>query len=143
MSEKTEGISILPVPQHLAYAVWDEVKDYLDGAIQTANGKCTVDDVRAGVDSGMYLLWVAMDGQDIIAAFTTRIIEYPRRRAMAMDWVGGKRMREWIGALNKTMVDHAKANGCSHIEGYGRPAWLRWTRRYGWKEEYVAFKLEV
>ena len=25
-----------------------------------------------------------------------RIIEYPSRKAMAMDWIGGKRMMEWL-----------------------------------------------
>lgn len=143
MSEGNDGIVIIPVPQHLLDIVWDESKGYLESAIKTANGKCTIDDVRAGIESGMYVLWVVMDGNEVIACITTRIIEYPQCRAMALDWIGGKRMKEWIAMSNKVMVDHAKANDCTHMEGYGRPAWIRWNGRYGWKEDYTAFRLEV
>lgn len=39
----------------------------------------------------------------IIAAFTTRLIQYPRRRALALDWVGGTQMKEWEDQLIDTM----------------------------------------
>jgi hypothetical protein len=44
---------------------------------------------------------------------------------------------------NKIVMDHAKSNGCSHLEGYGRAAWTRMIERHGWKQDYVAFRLEV
>lgn len=143
MKDTKTDLAIIPVPQHLIDVVWDEAKGYLEAAIKTARGKFTIDDVRRGIDSGIYVLWVVMDGQDVIAVITTRIIEYPTCRAMALDWIGGKRMKEWIGLCNATMVDHAKANDCTHMEGYGRPAWIRWNGKYGWKEDYTSFRLEV
>lgn len=143
MTEKSSDLSIIPVPQHLVDVIWDEAKGYLEAAIGTGGGKCAIDDVRSGIDSGMYLMWVVMDGQEVIAVITTRIIEYPQCRAMALDWIGGKRMKEWIAMSNKVMVDHAKMNGCTHMEGYGRPAWIRWNGKYGWKEEYTAFRMEL
>lgn len=143
MNKAEPDLAIIPVPQHLVDVIWDEAKGYLEAAIKTARGKCTIDDVREGIDSGMYLLWVVMDGKEVIACITTRIIDYPQCKAMALDWIGGKRMKEWIGMSNEVMVDHAKNNGCTHMEGYGRPAWIRWNGRYGWKEDYTAFRLEV
>ena len=41
------------------------------------------------------------------------------------------------------MVHHAKHNGCTHMEGYGRQAWSRWLEKYGWKQDYIAFRMEV
>jgi hypothetical protein len=143
MTEEPKGIAVIPVSKEMVDLVWDEVSGMLEKATFTAAGKCDIQDVRDGIESGVYLLWVAMDGAEVLAGMTTRIIEYPKCRALALDWIGGIRMREWITPFNEQMVLHAKNNGCVHLEGYGRPAWLRWTRRFGWKEEYVAFKLEV
>lgn len=141
MTEK--DIAFFPVPQHMADLVWPEVSKLLEPATLTARGKCDISDLRGGIDNGTYLLWVVQDGDEIIAGVTTRIITYPQCRALALDWIGGRRMKDWIGVVNEQMVAHARHNGCSHLEGYGRPSWIRWTRRFGWKEDYVAFKLEV
>lgn len=143
MSEKTPDIVIIPVPQGMIDLIWDEAKGHLEAAIKTARGKFTLEDVRRGIEAGVYLLWVVMDGKEVIAVITTRIIEYPTCRAMALDWIGGRRMKEWIEMSNKVMVDHARANGCTHMEGYGRPAWIRWNGKYGWKEDYTSFRLEI
>ena len=132
-----------PVPKHLLGLIWPKVEEYLAKAVDTAKGKLTIDDVRSGIESDLYLLWVVVDGEDIIAAVTTRVINYPTCNGMALDWVGGKRIKEWLSMLNSTMRDHAKNHGCSHLEGYGRPAWTRLIARHGWQEDYVAFRLEV
>lgn len=143
MTAEAKDVIVIPVPKEMAGLVWDEVKGMLEKATFTAVGKCDIHDVKAGIEDGVYLLWVAMDGNTILAGMTTRIIEYPKCRALALDWIGGVRMKDWLKLFNEQMVQHAKNNGCSHIEGYGRPAWLRWTRKFGWKEDYVTFKLEV
>lgn len=136
-------LAFTPVPKDLLPLVWPRVEGYLSKAVDTANGKMTVDDVRHGIESDLYLLWVVVDGDDIIAAITTRIINYPSCDGMALDWIGGKRIKEWIGMVNKTVTNHARSHGCSHLEGYGRAAWGRLLDRHGWKEDYVAFRLEV
>jgi hypothetical protein len=143
MSETDGKLICIPVPPDYVGAVWGQVEGYLEAAIKTARGKCTVDDVRAEIDTGLYLLWVVVDDGELIAAITTRIIEYPRCRAMALDWIGGKRIKDWIGMSNRIMMEHAKNNGCTHLEGYGRPAWIRLNGKYGWKEDYTTFRLEV
>jgi hypothetical protein len=134
---------LTPVPKDLLGVVWPRVKEYISKAVDTAKGKVTTEDVRSGIESDVYLLWVVMDGDEIIAAITTRVINYPTCNGMALDWIGGKRIKEWIAMVNGTMRDHAKNHGCSHLEGYGRPAWTRLIARHGWQEDYVAFRMEV
>lgn len=143
MKDMTSIVVCFPVPQEAVDLVWDQVAPMLEGATLTARGKCDIQDVRDGIDAGDYLLWVAEIDGEIVAAITTRIIDYPRCRAMALDWIGGKRMKEWIEVVNNAMVTHARHNGCTHLEGYGRDAWLRWTSRLGWKEDYTAFRMEI
>lgn len=143
MRDTAVNVVCTPVPVDQVYLVWNDVAPMLERAIKTARGKCTIDDVLAGVKNGSYLLWVVFIDDEIVAAITSRVIEYPRCKAMALDWIAGKRMKDWIETANETMVIHARHNGCTHMEGYGRPAWIRWNARYGWKEDYTAFRMEI
>jgi N-acyl-L-homoserine lactone synthetase len=62
---------------------------------------------------------------------------------MALDWVGGKHMKEWLPSILETLQSYATDCGCKHIEGYGRKAWGRILEKYGWKPEYIAYRMEL
>lgn len=132
------------MPQGAIGSVWKDVERVLEKSVATANGKAEVIDVLSGTFDGTYVLWVVLDDDDsIIAAFTTRLIVYPQRKALALDWVGGTRMREWSDDLIDTMVRYGKELGCHHLEGYGRKAWGRYLNKYGFQPEYIAYRMEL
>ena len=134
---------ITSVPKEGLDIVWEDVIRVLTKSIETSKGKFRIEDIYRDVESGYLGLWLIMDERKTIAAITTRIIEYPNRKAMAMDWIGGSRMREWLPIAMKTLSKFSKENGCSHLEGYGRKAWSRWLQPYGWEPEYIAYRMEL
>ena len=131
------------VPAQVLDIVWPDVEALLAPAIRTAGDKFSAADVKQSVEAGTFVLWLVTDGTKPVAAITTRIIEYPGCRAMALDWIGGRRMKEWLPIVQHTIERFAKDNGCSHLEGYGRKAWGRWLERYNWKPDYIAYKMEL
>lgn len=134
-----------PVPlEHLAQ-VWTSAEPHLRRAESTSNGRIGMDDLRASLLSGGHLLWIVYDpqAQMVIAAFTTRIICYPKVRAMVIEWMGGARMREWIGLAHDKIKAHAAENTCTQLEAEGRNAWVRWASRVGWEPECVKYKMEI
>ena len=131
------------VPKQVVDVVWDDVVKVLKPAVDTAKGKLGIKDIKSYLSDGLYELWVVMDGTKIVAAITTRIIEYPERRALAMDFIGGTRMKEWLPQAQKTIEQFAVDNNCSHLEGYGRKAWGRWLGKYGWEPDYIAYRMEI
>ena len=132
------------VPQEAIGSVWKDVDEILKRAVDTVKDKSEVIDILTGVYEGMYVLWVVMNEDDkIIAAFTTRLIQYPRRRALALDWVGGTQMKEWEDQLIDTMKRYGNELGCSHLEGYGRKGWGRALKKYGFYPEYIAYRMEL
>jgi hypothetical protein len=133
----------IPIPVDHVPMLWDKVAAMLEPAVSTARGKCTIEDLYVSILDGTYLLWAVLVEEEIVAAITTRIIDYPQCRGMAMDWIGGRKMREWLPVAMAAMVAHSKHNGCTHMEGYGRGAWARWIEKYGWKQDYIAFRMEV
>tara|TARA_R110000765_G_scaffold388069_1_gene480257 strand:- start:83 stop:496 length:414 start_codon:yes stop_codon:yes gene_type:complete len=132
------------VPSEAVRHVWKDVEKLLKKSVATAKDKSGTIDVLAGILNGTYVLWAVMDEDDsIIAAFTTRLIVYPQRKALVLDFVGGTRMKEWNDHLIDTMRKYANELGCSHLEGYGRKAWGRSLQKYGFYPEYIAYRMEL
>jgi len=132
------------VPSEAVKHVWKDVEEVLKKSVNTVKNKAEMIDVLKGVFDDTYVLWVVMDeGDSIIAAFTTRLLVYPQRKALALDWVGGTRMKEWEDQLISTMRKYANDLGCSHLEGYGRKAWGRALKKYGFYPEYIAYRMEL
>ena len=94
-----------------------------------------VEDLREMMREGTLALWVMLDTETAkpVAVSTTRLIQYPRTRAMAIDYIGGKRMREWLPQLSTLMDKYAKDHGCTHIEGGGRKGWMKALAPFGYK----------
>ena len=106
------------VPQKAVGSVWKDVDEILKRAVETVNDKSNVIDILDGIFDGTYVLWVVLDDDNkVVAAFTTRLIVYPQRKALALDWVGGTQMKEWEDQLIDTMKRYANELGCSHLEG--------------------------
>ena len=134
------------VPREAVDIVWGDVSGLLYKAIETSGGKYHIDDIYRNITEGYYNLWLIVDNKDgekVIAALTTRIIWYPNRKAMAMDWIGGKRMMEGLPKAMEILKDYAKDCGCSHLEGYGRKAWAKVLKKYNWEPEYIAYRMEM
>ena len=132
------------MPSEAVRHVWKDVEKVLKKSVATAQGKSETIDVLAGILTDIYVLWVVMDEDDsIVAAFTTRLIVYPQRKALVLDFVGGTRMNEWNDQLIDTMRKYANELGCSHLEGYGRKAWGRSLKKYGFYPEYIAYRMEL
>lgn len=132
------------MPSEAVRHVWNDVEKVLKKSVATAQGKSETIDVLAGILTDIYVLWVVMDDDDsIVAAFTTRLLVYPQRKALALDFVGGTRMNEWNDQLIDTMRKYANELGCSHLEGYGRKAWGRSLKKYGFYPEYIAYRMEL
>ncbi len=132
------------MPKEAMGHVWKDVEGILDKAVDTIKDKSKVIDILIGIYEGIYVLWVVLDDEDkIVAAFTTRLIAYPRRKALAVDWVGGTQMKEWEDQWVDTMKRYANELDCSHIEGYGRKGWGRELKKYGFYPEYIAYRMEL
>ena len=131
------------VPREALGIVWGDVVKVLNKSVETSGGKFHIDDIYRDIDNGLLGLWLVLDKKDVVAAITTRIIQYPGRRAMALDWVGGTRMAEWLPLVLSTIEEYAKESDCQHLEGYGRKAWGRYLGKYGWKPEYIAYRMEL
>jgi hypothetical protein len=136
-------LKVSAVPKETVKYIWKDVEKVLKESVETAIGKMKMIDVLKGILEDTYVLWVVFEEDKIVAAFTTRIIKYPQRKSMALDWVGGSRMKEWLDIGMEKVIDFAIQNDCQHLEGYGRKAWGRALRKHKFYPEYIAFRMEI
>ncbi len=115
-----DNLVLTAVPTSVVDVIWNDVSRVLRRSVLTADGRFDLNDVRDGIKSGLYGLWVVMEDDKVVAALTTRVVVYPQCKSLAMDWIGGSRMREWLPQAQKVMTKFAKENGCTELEGYGR-----------------------
>lgn len=138
-----ENVQIHAVHPQLLDVVWADVTRLVEASVETSRGKFTLDAIRTALEAGDLVLWMVLKSGMPVAVYTTRVIAYPQRRGLAVDWVGGTGIFSWLDAVQKAVEQHARRNGCTHIEGFGRAAWGRLLRRYGWEPEYTAYRMEL
>ena len=70
------------VPKEAVKHVWKDVEELLRKSVEdTSRGKINILDVLDGILRDIYVLWVVLDEEDnMVAAITTRIATYPRRK---------------------------------------------------------------
>lgn len=129
------------VPSEHVDAVWDSVKDYLDGAAQYTHGRYTVDDIYDCIKEYDYTLWVAFDKDKIKGAVVTSFAYYPRKKYLVMTFCGGEQLEQWKGPMLKLLQRFAYDTQCDGIEATARLGWAKIFKSDGHKPLWQTFQL--
>ena len=134
---------IKPVHPEILPQVWHLIGPILDKAISLTPERVSLDDILTEIRHGEYLVWAVIRGEEIIAALTTRISQYPQARVLAIDFVAGKSLRQWMPQALEILERHAQGLGCIALEGYGRPAWGRVLEKFEWQPYFTVYKKDL
>lgn len=124
--------------------VWDEAHELLERAIKISGGRYSTSQTLHELLIGKTTLWVVRDESDTaIAAWVLRIIEFPGRKTMYGDLLGGDRLNEWASLMDETVIEWAKKFRCTHIEIGGRDGWIRYAKPHGYEKAYWVIEKAV
>lgn len=113
------NIGILEEP-HL-YRMWPGIKALLQTAARRSGSPAW--------EPG-HQVWVVVDGPQIIAAATTRLVE----GGEAELWhIAGTRVREWLADLDRLICEWATMNGAHRITCQGRKGWAKLSEPLGYR----------
>lgn len=118
-------MEILPVTAEVLGEVWPRVCEMLDRALPKKPLFMTIDDLREDIEAGGDNLWVAVRGVEIIGAFVTHAMVYRRAKSIKAWLMAGSDMDAWAVPFFDKMKRHARANGCTLLEGCGRRGWVK------------------
>jgi len=86
-------------------------------------------------------LWIVFDDdKKIIAALTTRFLDYPDKRLLAGQFLGGEKIMQWRDPMLETLERWAKDNNCDGVEMTGRRGFTKVLAPHGWTPEYTVFE---
>ncbi len=136
-------ITVTPVHIEDCYALWKDVRSLLEPAIKGSGGRWQNEYVFAALITGQHKLWTVLDDDDLIAAFTTEILDYPEKRMLAIHFLGGDSFDKWYPTWFKAVTTHGKQHGCEGIESNARAGFWRWLKLDGWKRTSVFYEIKI
>lgn len=118
----TQGLFIAPVD----LVRWaDRVRPHLEKMAVGSNGRYETQDLIAGLAAGRMLMWVAVEGAELLCVVLGQIMEYPRAKALRLTGIVGHHPRKWrhfLPAIERAARDDF---GCMIVESLHQPGHAR------------------
>jgi hypothetical protein len=120
-------VEILFVPPSAIDAVWEKSLELLQEPIAMTRGCYEPEDVYNFLTAGKMGLWLAIEGEDVLAAYAVELVFYPRKTRLRATFAGGKphTMERWLPQMEAALEQEARRFGGSGIEAIGRKGWAK------------------
>ena len=129
------------VDHNYVSAIWNQVEPILGKSLLTAHGRYTMKSILREIVNFEQHLWIVFDDdKKIIAALTTRFVNYPDKRLLAGQFLGGEKIMQWRDSMLETLERWAKDNNCDGVEMTGRKGFTKVLAPHGWTPEYTVFE---
>ncbi len=120
---------LLPIPSDRIDNIWPLVKDRLQAAVLTANGRLDLLDLYKFLREKDLVLWVSVRDKKIEALAVTEIILHPKKKMCSVRIMTGEDYANWVG-LEQGIADWAQSIGCSGMESIARKGWAKVFKHY-------------
>lgn len=139
----SDEVRLCGVHYSVIHEVWEEVYPMLIKTLEYADNKYDIETIYKNLVEREMQLWLVFQSDNILIAYMiTQIVQYPTHKRLSNLFVGGSRIFKWLKFL-EDIKNWAKSQGCTAIEGYGRPGWERILEKYGYKKIHTVYKLEI
>lgn len=128
------------VPPEFCPTEWSNVHDLLQPAIERSGGRWTMSDLLLALCTANQQLWITKEGDEIVAAMTTQIVDYPSKRMLAVQFLGGRDFDEWSNDLLSLLERFAIDMSCHGIEAVGRFGFWPFFKGRGYKKSYCTYQ---
>ena len=130
------------VPKDAIADIWPTVAPLLSPAIDRAGDRMSMETVREALSGNTHLLWIATEGDEVLAACVTRSALYPLKKMLVVESLGGRQMKRWLKNMNDTLTRYAKETDHDGLELYGRTGWVKALMPYGGKHSMVVCEVK-
>lgn len=124
------------VLSHRINEVWPAVAPIIERALEFGDGKYALTDIHRFLEEQACQLWIIHNTAGIAGALVTQIVNYPQDRRLCFFACAGVEADKWLH-LNEVIKCYAREQGCSSVEIYGRPGWVKKMKPYGFKPIHV------
>lgn len=143
LDEAAKKFNIRGIPANLVNRFWPLAEPYIKRALDHAAGEFRPLDLRDYCKDRTVQLWLVSENERVIAAITTEIINYPRKRHCRIVTLGGTKAPEWTELADIIISEWAKDQGCQAMEAYVRKGYVPVLAGHGYKHKYSAVFKEL
>ena len=126
-------MNIEVVPRSLVHTVWPDVKEFIERSIEWSDEDFTIDQVRAKVAEGSWMLLIAAD-EKIKGAMVINLYNDLNDRTAFILATGGSLIID--SSTYQQLCGIAKQFGATRIQAAVRPSMERLLQQHGFKERY-------
>lgn len=139
MNEEQVQVALVPTI-HLPI-IWEQVEHMLAPAVESSNGRCTIDKLFESLISAQKHLWVVF-GEDktITCVAVTAVLNYPSKTMLSIEFLGGSGIEIWAFKLLGVLESFAKDAGCEGLEATARHGFWKWLEKDGFERAYTVFE---
>ena len=124
------------VPLVAVKLAWPQVAPLLAPAVAQSGGRADMRSLFQAIMAEQRTLWTVRSAAgDTVAAFTTHVSSYPTGlRLLSLDFIGGKRMTDWLSNVSDRLDDYVADMDLAGIQHTSeRLGWDRVLRNIGWR----------
>lgn len=129
------------VPPNYLNSLWPDVREQLAKAIKRSHGRWNMEFLYASILNGNQQLWLSFDAENNIDGVgTTEILQYPEKRMIAVQFLGGDRFNDWVWDMLEKFKDFGRDNDCTGIEATARMGFWKWLEQDDFSRSYVVYE---
>lgn len=136
-------VNILPVLSQDFDKHVSEGMELLAPAILRQSHNVTMQDVEDDIRSGGSVMWLIHLEDKLVAAMTTVVVKHPQRKNLKIEFIGGKRMRQWMNEAIDLMKKLALDAGLDAVEADGRKGFEKYAGALQFRPVYTHYEMEI
>jgi len=103
----------------------------------------TLQDVEDDIRGGGAVMWLVHVEDTLEAAITTCVVKHPQRNTLKIEFMGGKRMKQWMGEAIDVFADLARRAELGAVEADGRIGFDKYVDASPFREVYRHYVMEL
>ena len=136
-------VNILPVLSEDIDKHIGEGMELLAPAILRQAHNVTMQDVEDDIREGGSVMWLIRLEDKLVAAMTTVVVKHPQRKNLKIEFIGGKRMRQWMNEAIDLMKKLALDAGLDAVEADGRKGFDKYVDASPFRSVYIHYEMEL
>lgn len=136
-------VSILPVLSEDFDKYVSKGMELLAPAILRQAHNVTMQDVEDDIRAGGSVMWLIHLEDKLVAAMTTVVVKHPQRRNLKIEFVGGKRMRQWMNEAIYFFKNLAIDAQLDALEADGRKGFEKYAGALQFRPVYTHYEMEI
>ncbi len=131
---------ITPVRSDSILPNWGSIEPHLQRVLSKIDSGHSVDDVLTKLQWQEMQLWNVDNWQ---ALAITQISILPLHSVLAIVYVAGDEVNDWLPELVETLHTYAAETGCKYVEFYGRDGWRKPAKPLGFGDTFTVMRMTV